>query len=384
MTRPHRRVVLLLLGLVWFLPVLSIGQTVGHEGMLVGWAIGKIDKEVNPQFGIRYIPEFTLEKSFASGNSLDAEFSLNGYATAQFQSGGDTQTRSELDLYRMWLRFSSSQFQARLGLQKINFGPAMLLRSLMWFDSLDPRDPLQLTDGVYSLLLRYYFLDNTNIWIWGLYGNDNPKGMEIAPTRKDSVEMGGRFQTPLGKGELALTYHHRRADFSQLPQIPNTPDVNSVPENRLALDGKWDVGVGLWFEAALIHQKHEIIAEPWRRSLTLGADYTFSWGNGLYVVAEYFTLDTAKDILGRGEGIQFAGLMLNYPTSILDTFNLIFFYDWDNRDLYSFVNWRRTYDHWSLNVMAYWNPDRFQIATAGPESNQFAGKGLQLMVSFNY
>jgi len=58
-------------------------------------------------------------------------------------------------------------------LQKINFGSATLFRLLMWFDRIDPRDPLKLTDGVYGLLLRYYFHNNTNIWLWGLYSITN-------------------------------------------------------------------------------------------------------------------------------------------------------------------------------------------------------------------
>jgi len=56
----------------------------------------------------------------------------------------------------MWIRLSTKQFELRAGLQKINFGSATLLRPLMWFDKIDPRDPLQLTDGVYALLARYY------------------------------------------------------------------------------------------------------------------------------------------------------------------------------------------------------------------------------------
>jgi hypothetical protein len=75
---------------------------------------------------------------------------------------------------------------------------------------------------------------------------------------------------------------------------------------------------------------------------------------------------------------------LNYPLALLDSIGLIFFYDWDNNDLYSFVNWRRTYDRWSLNVMGFWNPERFQVYPTRGEDNQFAGKGFQIMVVYNY
>ncbi|GAI27146.1 unnamed protein product, partial [marine sediment metagenome] len=59
----------------------------------------------------------------------------------------------------------------------------------MWFDRIDPRDPLQLTDGVYGLLLRQYFLNNANIWVWGLYGNDDLRGWEYLPSEAKSVEF---------------------------------------------------------------------------------------------------------------------------------------------------------------------------------------------------
>ena len=59
--------------------------------------------------------------------------------------------------YRLWLRYSTSHLEIRAGLQKINFGSSNILRPLMWFDKMDFRDPLMLTDGVYALLGRYYF-----------------------------------------------------------------------------------------------------------------------------------------------------------------------------------------------------------------------------------
>ena len=77
----------------------------------------------------------------------------------------------------------------------------MLLRPLMWFDRIDPNDPLQLTEGVYGLLLKYTFLNNANIWLWGLYGNDDPKGWEAVPTQRKSAEYGGRLQAPFLSGE---------------------------------------------------------------------------------------------------------------------------------------------------------------------------------------
>jgi len=132
----------------------------------------------------------------------------------------------------------------------------------MWFDRIDPRDPLQLTDGVYGILMRDYFLNNANIWIWGLYGNKNTKGWEFLSTKARSVEFGGRFQHPVGNGEMALTYHHRQIDPNQsLPGL-DMANVSSVPENRFTLDGKWDIGIGFWFEGTLTHQNSEQLPYP--------------------------------------------------------------------------------------------------------------------------
>ena len=94
-----------------------------------------------------------------------------------------------------------------------------MLRPLMWFDKIDPRDPLQLTDGVWGLLARYYFLNNANIWLWGLYGNEKPKTWEIGKTNQHYPEFGGRFQSPVPKGEAAVSYHFRMADTRGLDSI---------------------------------------------------------------------------------------------------------------------------------------------------------------------
>jgi hypothetical protein len=152
------------------LPSIASPLTIGLKGLATGWITGNIKTITEPFFGFRYIPELTLEDSLSQHLSLDFEMSLNAFGTAYIHSLKNTQTGGDIDLYRMWGRISSSRFEARIGLQKINFGSATLLRPLMWFDSIDPRDPLQLTNGVYGLLLRYYFLNNANIWIWSLYG----------------------------------------------------------------------------------------------------------------------------------------------------------------------------------------------------------------------
>lgn len=359
-------------------------QTLELKGLLSGWVAVNTEDISEPRFGLHYFPEFSIQKSLSQNYSIDFDLSLNANGTARLKSHEGTQTRGDIKLYRMWGRFSSSRFEARLGLQKINFGSASLLRPLMWFDRIDPRDPLQLTDGVYGLLMRYYFLNNANIWIWGLTCNTNTKGWEFLSTKPRSVEFGGRFQHPVGNGEMALTYHHRQIDPDQsLPGL-DLANVSSVPENRFALDGKWDIGIGIWFEGTLTHQSSEQLPAPWQRAMTVGFDYTFGIGNGLNLIGEYFVYTRSQDVLGSGDSLKFSALSMNYPLGILDNLSCIFYYDWKNKNLYSFLNWRRTYDQWIINVIGFWNPRLFQIYQNMTGNNVFAGKGIQIMVIFNH
>ena len=332
--------------------------------------------EFEGQIGVRYIPTISLQKQIDT-YLIDGEIAGNFYGIANHNSTKDDDIDGKIKPYRLWIRFSSNQFELRAGLQKINFGSATLLRPLMWFDRIDPRDPLQLTDGVYGILSRYYFLNNANIWLWGLLGNDETKGWEIYPSTKNTPEFGGRLQIPLWTGELALSAHHRKA-------VIEDNGRNSVPENRLALDGKWDVGVGIWSEAAISHKDHKEQSFRYTRMINFGTDYTFDLGNGLHVLMEYLRVDASGEPFKSGKPASLLALSMSYPMGLLDNLRAILYYDWVNENMYRFVNWQRTYDRWSFYVMGFWNPREFEIYRNQDQENLFAGKGLQFMVVFNH
>ena len=151
--------------MILFLSVQVIAQSIGFNGQAIGWTTLNPADPFQAQVGLRYIPE--LNFSLPAGNyTIDGEFSANLWASGIY-SGDSIELDEQLSPYRMWVKFSGDQFELRAGLQKINFGSAQMFRPLMWFDRIDPRDPLQLTDGVYGLLARYYFLNNANIWALG-------------------------------------------------------------------------------------------------------------------------------------------------------------------------------------------------------------------------
>jgi len=379
-------------------------------GMASLLSSARIDAAFEPFFSLRAIPEikFTLVAPRSPrGITVDAEASLNAYGTLLLPRDTSASASGDVKAYRAWLRLSTSRFEARAGLQKVSFGSAVLFRPLMWFDTLDPRDPLQLTDGVYALLLRYYTKGNANFWAWTMVGNDARRGLDLAPPDEDTPEFGGRVQVPLFKGELAATYHHRKAAIDGLTPImaPLSPaagftiaplsaassapsasplPVPPVPEDRVGLDGKWDFGFGLWLEGALVHQQTPLLPYPYQLALTAGLDYTFGLGRGLNVLLEHFRYEASAEAFAAGEAQSVSGLMARYPLGLLDEVSAMFFYDWKNDNAYAFLNWKRTSDAFSFDAILFKNPGEVLIYPGQPGSTSFAGTGFQLVLAYYF
>ncbi len=359
-------------------------QTASLRGQASGWITSQPEKSAISQLGFRYIPNMFIDKTITGSWHSDAEIAVNAYGTLSLNHWKKTDSDGKIKPYRLWGRFSTNQFELRVGLQKINFGSAVLLRPLMWFDRIDPRDPLQLTDGVYAVLARYYFLNNTNVWLWGLYGNEDVKGLESFPTARNTAEFGGRFQMPVPRGEAALTYHHRQGSFQDARLMLFPAGDTRFPENRFAFDAKVDVGIGLWVEAVLIHRQTTPDFLKYQRLWTIGGDYTFAVGNGLAAIFEHFTTESSAKMLGSGNRSRFSALSLSYALGLVDNVSSIIYYDWKNRDWYRLLDWNRQYDNWGFYLLAFWNPQAIQLYQTTAGNNPFAGKGVQLMVVFNH
>jgi len=372
-------------------------RTIGFQGQLTAWTLTNPEQSYETLLGLRYLPELSGRYTLSGSHTLDANIELDTYGIVFFKPDKTT-TDSRLKLYRASLRYASTRFEARIGLQKINFGSAALLRPLMWFNRLDPRDPLQLTDGVYGLLLRYYLMNNANIWLWGLIGNQDTRGWEVVPTAEKKPEWGGRIQYPVPAGEIAISMHHREIDIvkginsiSALPGLPSSfvnPDMipaqDPVSENRIGFDGKWDIEIGFWTEAALIHQDIDWMPYKYQRMINVGADYTFGLGNGLHTLYEHFWYDMAEKASAKGEGLEFSALSASYPIGLMDQISGMLYYDWENSEWYRFINYQRTYDNLMIYIIGFWNPEQFQIYQTTQQNSLFAGKGFQLMLVFNH
>jgi hypothetical protein len=337
-----------------------------EEIMVNGQASAWVGYSEDLQGGIRYIPELMVSHPLAEESYIDGDISLNAYI---FDNDND------LKLYRLWARYATSQLEMRIGLQKINFGPAKILRSLMWFDRVDVRDPLELTEGVYALLGRYYFLNNANIWVWGLYGNDELKGLETFKTDEDRLEFGGRFQHPVPRGEIAFSFHRRYLDSEDWKRkMAPKPELAGGSENRYGLDGNWDIGVGLWFEAVAgkINGKEDL----WQEFLTVGTDYTFAVGPGIHTLLEHFIESAGPEVFNQENVNRFSALSVDFSVTLLDSVNAIWYYDWKKERIYTFVDWQRTYDKWMINFSLFSNRE--------DEAGLYGGTGFLCMLTYNH
>lgn len=364
---------MLLLLSVFMLVLLSSRYSPAEVFRLNGQASAWVVFHDQWQTGLRYIPELGISHSFTKENVIDTEIALNSYVQTPTSSSGDVSDNLGIKPYRIWLRYKTAQFETRLGLQKINFGPAKIMRSLMWFDKINPQDPLKLTDGVYGMLIRYYFLNNSNVWFWGLYGNNELKGLEFVETDKDHVELGGRYQFPLPKGEFAFSYHRRYVDPADWKKKMNST-ISDGLENRYALDGNWDIEIGLWLEASLGEIKIDRSSEMWQNLLTIGSDYTFK--SGLHLLGEHFIQSKGSKIDKMDETNRISTLSMDYRLNIVDSINAIGYYDWCEEKFYSYLGWQRTYDNWQINLLAFSNREE--------PGSTFSGKGFQLIVTYNH
>src|SRR5439155_20433206 len=116
-------------------------QRFEREGRLSGGTILSAEEASTSVFGVRYLPTFTAEKDFSGERTADTEISANAYASGPIGSSSDLDVSGRVKPYRVWGRYKTPRYEARVGLQKPNFASATLLRPSMWFDSVDPRDP---------------------------------------------------------------------------------------------------------------------------------------------------------------------------------------------------------------------------------------------------
>ncbi len=383
---PARQGVGVVFMLLLSLPSLHAKNNLTFKGQASAWGIFAPESNYSLNTGLRYIPQLNYEIPLKNKRLIDFEASVNVYGGIIADPFESVIDNGDIQPFRAWGRYSAKQFELRVGLQKINFGSASMIRPLRWFDQIDPRDPLQLTNGVWGALARYYFVNNANIWIWGLYGNSDLKGWEIIKTNKKFPEWGGRFQYPLGKGELALSYHNRTTNAQGFGL--DSAHLARNPENRIGIDGKWDVGVGLWFESSYTRQAKDVGQFNNQFMSNIGVDYTFNIGNGLTTIAEQIFIAFDDKAFALENPIGFTALSATYPIGLFDNLTGMIYFDWLGESVAGFLNYQHDFKKFTGYIMAFWTPSNTPIIQQGNQDinqvNALTGKGIQLMVVYNH
>ncbi|MEE9466473.1 MAG: hypothetical protein V3W14_12970 [Candidatus Neomarinimicrobiota bacterium] len=318
---------------------------------------------------VGYIPTFSLARELPGGALIDLEWAYRaGWATT-----GNDSTITSGSHHRLWARYSGESLELRLGLQKIAFGPGLVLRPLAWFDTIDPKDPTNQTDGVEAFRARWFATDNLALWGWLVSDGD-----------MDEVSPGGRIELSHPLADLGFTWHwNRTTGFGQLGMLPARLES---PEWRLGWDLRFDRSIGFWTEGVLAYPVEPATVGPaYQHVLMLGGDYTFALGNGLYVMVEHLSLRPLRWPLSN-QG-QVSALLASMPLGIMDQLMVIVQIDWESRQAFNYLRWARAWDTISLNVMLQANPRRKSFDWP-PESLPTGlagfGAGLQIMVVYNH
>ena len=356
------------------------------QGQMSTWARGfRIeDNWGDYQGGLRYLPSLSLEHDIDEVSRLGFEIALNTHFSLD---SSPAEPQADLSLYRATAWYATARTETVIGLQKITFGPATLLRPLKWFDRIDPKDPLGFTHGQYGVRFRYFTLNNTNTWLWCLYPNidqDDNASNEL-PTEDGVPQWGGRWQLPLLGGEMALSVNWRRVDTAEygIGWPATESHETGYDERRVGMDGRWDIGIGLWFEMVF---QHQTIAWPfeWRKAVTGGLDYTFDWGNGLYVLVEQMAAAGSDRAFGWQEEVWASALMLRYPLNVMDALQFISAYKWDDNGVSAHLSWQRTYDRLIINLALFHYPTVDGNLVATDQPLPISGSGAALMLIFNH
>ena len=316
-----------------------------------------------------YIPMLSLSRDLSINRFVDLEWSYR----MQYRMYEEDVVFSNKP-YRQWLRYSSDQIEARLGLQKIAFGPAMVLRSLAWFDTIDPKDPTGQTDAVEAFRLRLFPTSSLALWLWSI-NND-----------QDTLSYGGRAELSASIGEWGLTYYQDPTKLGQ--SVGQFPIFISGPHQRAAIDYRYDGYFGFWFEGVGIFADRKQDVELNRFTLfTLGADYTIPVGPGLLIMAETMRINSSSTAKESSTEQTYTALMASLPINMLHQLMFIAQIDWDNSHMYNYLRWGITYDHFSLNFILSISPKRgdYEIAKEDlPKTVAGFGTGLQFMLIYNH
>lgn len=298
-----------------------------------------------------YIPHLSSAIKLSSDESLDFEFS------ERFMYASDKSY--SITPYRSWIRYATSYMEIRIGLQKISFGPAQILRSIAWFDNISIENPIATTDGVDALRVKNYMSDSFSSWFW-LIQDDYSK-----------ISLGGRAEISTKVADIGLTLH--RDEVEQSHAIGQFPISAENPNSRIGVDVRYDGIIGLWNETATVIEDQADI----HTFITIGLDYTLPYFQGLHFLLEHLSYhrysdDSVDTVDNVDKNINMSSFMAGIPIGIFNNLMLITNIDWDSSKLNYFIRWSSSFDDFSVNLMSSIN------------SETDIGNNFKIMLAYNH
>jgi hypothetical protein len=281
---------------------------------------------------LSYIPTLSAYYKLFQGKMVDFEWA---YRFGRSYIGDSLEEHYEKP-YRGWIRYSTQHIEARLGLQKISFGPARVLRPLAWFDTIDPEDPIAHTEGVEAFRLQFFPSNSLALWTW------------IMKDVSDTLSYGGRGELSTSLGEWGFTFH-------QDTDVSNT---------QVGIDFRYDGFIGFWNESVMIKSDNTEI-----NMITMGADYTLPIASGVLIMTESMFISNNQNMTTPDQTIT--AFMVSLPVGMFHNVMLISRLDWDENNTYNYLRWSSTYDNFSINCMASINLNE-------------VGNSFQLMFIYNH
>lgn len=269
--------------------------------------------------------------------------------------------------YRYWIRYNNQKIDLRIGLQKISFGSAFILRNLNWFDTIDFRNSTNQTIGKKALQLKYFSTGRLDLNFW------------VIPDNNDDLSYGSRLEFSNKYGNYGLVFYKDYTNYDHsiinIPQIINNQNflmefIQLKENDRLGLDYRYDGLFGLWIESSHIKSSNKMSPLDSIIFSTLGIDYTLNIWNGVYLMLESMSYEFKATDNSVFDG-RLSSLMIQYPIGILYDLSLIRIYDNKLNDSYNFIRLITTYDYFTVNYSYSINPDEYE--------NNF-----ELMIIYNY
>ena len=94
------------------------------NGQITTWGIGQFENPAGLQLGGRFVPALSGNLNLTANSRLDFEGSLNMNGSANFSGLRYDSVMGHFKPYRVWVRYSGTNWEIRTGLQQINFGSA--------------------------------------------------------------------------------------------------------------------------------------------------------------------------------------------------------------------------------------------------------------------